>query len=61
MRENRGLSQKELAKMADVKLRTIQAYEQKTNDIDKAQVNILYKLTRVLCCDIEDILENPME
>lgn len=61
MRENRGLSQKELAKIADVKLRTIQAYEQKTNDIDKAQVNILYKLTRVLCCDIEDILENPME
>ena len=30
------------------------------NSIDKAQAYILYKLSRVLGCDIEDILENPM-
>ena len=29
------------------------------NDIDKAQVRTLYKLSRVLGCSIEDLLENP--
>ena len=61
IRESRGLSQTELAEKSGVKLRNIQAYEQRNNDIDKAQAKILYKLSRVLGCDIEDILENPME
>ncbi len=61
IRESRGLSQNELAEKSGVNLRNIQAYEQKNNDIDKAQAKILYKLSRVLGCDIEDILENPME
>jgi hypothetical protein len=34
-------------------------YEQRGNDIDKAQAKILYKLSRVLGCSIEDLLENP--
>lgn len=60
IRENRGLSQMELAKRSDVNLRNIQMYEQRGNDIDKAQARILYKLSRVLGCNIEDLLENPM-
>ena len=60
IRENRGLSQTELAKQSGVKVRNIQMYEQHINNIDKAQTNILYKLSRVLGCDIEDLLENPM-
>lgn len=60
IRESRGLSQAELAEKAGVNLRNIQMYEQKKNDIDKAQVKILYKISRVLGCDIEDLLENPM-
>jgi DNA-binding Xre family transcriptional regulator len=60
IRENRGLSQKELAEQAEVNIRNIQMYEQRVNNIDKAQANILYKLSRVLGCDIEDLLENPM-
>lgn len=60
IRENRGLSQMELAKRSDVNLRNIQMYEQRGNDIDKAQARILYKLSRVLGCSIEDLLENPM-
>lgn len=60
IRENRGLSQTELAEQSGVKLRNIQMYEQRCNDIDKAQARILYKLSRVLGCDIEDLLENPM-
>lgn len=59
IRENRGISQTELAKLSGVKLRSIQMYEQKVNDIDKAQVGTIYKLSRVLGCTIEDLLENP--
>ena len=32
---------------------------QKVNDIDKAQARTLYKLSKVLGCSIEDLLENP--
>jgi DNA-binding Xre family transcriptional regulator len=35
-------------------------YEQKANDIDKAQAKTLYKISRVLGCTIEDLLEDPM-
>ena len=59
MRENRGLSQSELAEKSGVKLRSIQMYEQRVNDIDKAQSQTLFKLSRVLGCKIEDLLENP--
>lgn len=59
IRENRGISQAELAKLSGVKLRSIQMYEQKVNDIDKAQAGTVYKLSRVLGCAIEDLLENP--
>ena len=59
IRENRGISQTELAKLSGVKLRSIQMYEQKVNDIDKAQAGTVYKLSRVLGCSVEDILENP--
>lgn len=61
IRESRGLSQAELATLSGVKLRSIQMYEQKGNDIDKAQAQTLYKLSRVLGCYIEDLLEDPME
>lgn len=59
IRENRGISQSELAMLSGVKLRSIQMYEQKVNDIDKAQVGTIYKLSRVLGCTIEDLLESP--
>lgn len=59
IRESRGLSQRELAATSGVALRSIQLYEQKVNDIDKAQAQTLYKLSRTLGCAIEDLLENP--
>ena len=58
IRQARGLSQSKLAKLAEVELRSIQMYEQRRNDINKAQVETLYKLARVLGCNIEDLLEN---
>lgn len=61
LRESRGMSQSELAKASGVKLRSIQLYEQRVNDIDKAQAQTLYKLSVVIGCNIEDLLENPMK
>lgn len=61
IRENRGLSQIELARLSGVNFRSIQMYEQRVNDIDKAQGHTLFKLARVLGCSIEDLLEYPLK
>ena len=57
MREAFGLSQSELAHRANVGLRTIQMYEQRNKDINHAQATTLYRLSRVLGCEMEDLLE----
>ncbi len=57
IRTARGLSQQELARMADVDIRSIQSYEQKTNDINKARAGVLYRISKVLGCYMEDLLE----
>ena len=57
MREALGLSQAELARRADVGLRAIQMYEQRNKDINRAQGAALYRLSRVLGCGMEDLLE----
>lgn len=59
IREARQISQSKLAEISGVNLRSIQLYEQRVNDIDKAQAHTLYKLSRVLGCTIEDLLESP--
>jgi DNA-binding XRE family transcriptional regulator len=58
VRQAAGLSQTELARLAEVDVRSIQMYEQRRNDINKAQAETLYKLAKVLGCNIEDLLEN---
>ena len=60
LRESRGLSQSELARISGVSLRSIQMYEQHVNDIDKAQAHTMYKLSRTIGCSMEDLLEDPM-
>ena len=59
LRESRGLSQSELASASGVNLRSIQLYEQGVNDIDKAQVITLYRLSRIIGCRVEDLMQNP--
>ena len=59
LREYRGISQAHLAKLSGVYLRSIQMYEQRVNDIDKAQAATLYRIARVIGCRLEDLLENP--
>ena len=57
MRTLAGLSQSELAGQADVPVRTIQQYEQRQKDINKAQGIALYRLSRALRCTMEQLLE----
>lgn len=54
-----GMSQSDLAKASGVNIRSIQLYEQRVNDIDKAQGQALYKIAKALHVSIEDILEEP--
>ena len=57
-REEKGLSQSQLAKLSGVSLRNIQAYEQGTRDINEAQCIKVVQLAEALECDIYNIL-NP--
>ena len=57
IREAAGLSQSYLAVEAGVSLRSVQMYEQRNKDINKAQALTLAKIARVLGCDVEDLLE----
>jgi len=56
-RKRAGLSQKELAEQAEIPVRMIQHYEQRQKNINKAQVEYLARLSRVLNCNIEELLE----
>ena len=57
LRENRNISQSELSTLSGVKLRSIQMYEQGINDINKAQAETVYRLSRAIGCSVEDLLE----
>lgn len=57
IRRASGLTQQQLAEQAQVDLRSIQMYEQRRNDINKAQADTLLKLAKVLGCKIEDLME----
>lgn len=52
-----GYSQKLLAQKSGVTLRSIQQYEQRAKDINKAAASSLYALAQTLGCNIEDLLE----
>ena len=52
-----GCTQSELAKRSGVSLRSIQMYEQRNKDINKASVETIYRLAKILGCTIEDLIE----
>ena len=56
-----GYSQRELAEKSGVNLRTLQQYELRTKDIDKAAIRTVRALANVLNCQMEDLLEYPVE
>ena len=56
-RQRSGFSQRELAAVSGVSLRSIQMYEQRQKDINKAQAGTLHDLAVCLSCRMEDLLE----
>ena len=52
-----GCTQAELAKESGASLRSIQMYEQRRKDINKASAETLYGIAKALGCTIEDLIE----
>ena len=55
-RQRAGFTQHELAKLACIPLKTLQAYEQGQRDISKAAIRTIYNLAAILSCNINDIV-----
>ena len=57
IRAARGFTQQQLSEASGVTLRMIQLYEQRQNDIRKAQVHVVIRLANALGCNVEDLME----
>lgn len=57
LRKLAGLSQLELSAISGISVRTIQQYEQRQKNINRAQTETLLRLAKVLCCEIEELME----
>lgn len=57
IRTKLNLTQKELSEISGVPVRTIQQYEQRQKNINKAQTEYLVMLSKALSCNVEDLLE----
>lgn len=56
VRKKCGLTQEALARASGVPVNTIRAYERKSKDLNKAQADIIMRLTKALRCEISDLL-----
>lgn len=56
-RKEVGLSQSQLAKETGISVRTIQQYEQRQKDINKASAERMLAFAKRLYCDVEDLME----
>lgn len=57
IRQSKGITQKELSELSGISLRMIQLYEQRRQDIRKAEAQTLVNLSKVLGCSVEDLFE----
>lgn len=57
LRLNAGLSQRELAEISDVPVRTIQQYEQNKKNINAAKAETVVKLAKALNTSVEKLME----
>ena len=57
IRSTYGCTQADLAKRSGVSLRSIQMYEQRNKNINKASAETLYRISKVLGCTMENLLE----
>lgn len=56
-RKHCGLTQEALANESGVSINTIRAYERKSKDLNKAQFDIVMRLTKVLKCDVSEFFD----
>lgn len=56
IRKDKKITQKELAELADISLRTVQKYELGELNLEKAQVCIILKICKALSCTVEDLI-----
>ena len=61
IRKMRGISQKNLAKYCNISIKSVQAYEQGTRKLEKANKNTIIKICEVLNCKISDIIESEVK
>lgn len=52
-----GCTQAKLAETSGVSLRSIQMYEQRNKNINKASVDTIYRFAKALGCTMEDLIE----
>lgn len=57
IRKARDFTQQQLSDASGVALRMVQLYEQKQNDLSKAQVNVVISLAKALGCEVEDLID----
>ncbi|MBQ9931469.1 MAG: helix-turn-helix transcriptional regulator [Firmicutes bacterium] len=57
LRQRAALSQGQLAELSGIPKRTIQQYEQRQKNINKAQAAYLVSLSDVLCCEVRELME----
>lgn len=58
IRQQRGLSQSQLAEKSGINVRRLQNYEQESRDINGAKISVLLDLAIALECDLDDILSD---
>lgn len=57
IREEKGYTQQRLAQAANVSIGSIKSYEQGRRNINLASAEFVYRLSIVLGCRIEDLIE----
>lgn len=57
LRKIYGCTQSELSKLSGTSLRSIQMYEQRNKDINKASLETVYRISKAIGCTIEDLIE----
>lgn len=60
-RKRLGITQEELSQLTNIPKKTIQQYEQRQKNINKAQVEYVIRLARALECKPEELLELDIE
>ena len=58
IRQAKGLSQSQLAKKANMNVRTLQHYEQGSKPFDHARIDTIFRVCLALGCKVEDVIEN---